>query len=315
MWIAGLVIWSFCFAMGFNYGHSNLVGDSLWIIVILLIALLGLMSTTIFLLNKWANPNIDYDRKTSKIKEIFCLVAYVVLVILTISGVASFITVQTKVKTEVRSKGQSRLDDLERIFGSEDKESSYKSYVDDLIPKYRNVMKSDFPDSKTLEIRIAGFKDTLMGDGKYNGLRVQFDNLKKKRRYLDNWIPWEIMEYLRQLDEESLKYSNELVTLSLNSEYVKKIGEQYDPKVDFSESLFELVKNRQVSDFNLLTIIIVLVLQIMVLFPYLSGKDWSNSGPRKHKVVSGGPVVWEKPKQTTSRYNSNNNENEEIEEV
>ena len=52
LWVVGLLVWSCCFAMGFNYGH----GDSLLVSVILLFAILAIMGIDVFFLNKWTNP-------------------------------------------------------------------------------------------------------------------------------------------------------------------------------------------------------------------------------------------------------------------
>ena len=280
LWIAGLLIWSCCFAMGFNYGH----GDSLVVSIILLLAVLAIMGISIFLLNKWANPLSGINKKTAKTKELACLCVYVLMVILTVSGFAHFIAVQTEVKTAVRPLAMNRITELRRVFGNENKEGSYMAYVQGLSNTYRNAMKANYADESTINLAVSEFEDEMMGEGGYERLKNQANKfLSNSQQSIDFWIPWTVTEYLTQLDVNTQNWINELVRMSKKNEWVKATGEKYESHIDFSVSLAEQVINPSISDFSVLAIVLIVILQILVLFPYLREKDWSQSGPQKHK--------------------------------
>ena len=165
LWVVGLLIWSCCFAMGFNYGH----GDSLLVSLILLVAVLLIMGIAIFFLNRWST----LAGKTAKTKEMACLVTYLIMALLTVSGVAHFIAVQTDVKTEVRPKALGQIQELRRVFGNDSKEGSYQSYVSELAGTYRNQMKKDYADEGTVNLAVSEFEDEMMGEGEYERLKNQ----------------------------------------------------------------------------------------------------------------------------------------------
>lgn len=280
LWIAGLLIWSCCFAMGFNYGH----GDSLVVSIILLLSVLAIMSIAIFLLNKWANPLSSINKKTAKTKELACLCVYGLMVILTVSGFAHFIAVQTEVKTAVRPLAMNRITELRRVFGNENKEGSYMAYVQDLSNTYRNAMKANYADESTINLAVSEFEDEMMGEGGYERLKNQANKfLSDCQQSIDFWIPWTVTEYLTQLDVNTESWNNELIRMSEKNDWVKTTGEKYDSHMDSSSSLAELVIHPSSSDFSLLAIVLIIILQVLVLFPYLREKDWSQSGPKKHK--------------------------------
>lgn len=280
LWIAGLLIWSCCFAMGFNYGH----GDSLVVSIILLLAVLAIMSIAIFLLNKWANPLSGINKKTAKTKELACLCVYALMVILTVSGFAHFIAVQTEVKTAVRPLALNRITEIRRVFGNENMEGSYMAYVQELSNTYRNAMKANYADESTINLAVSEFEDEMMGEGGYERLKNQANKfLSNCQQSIDFWIPWTVTEYLTQLDGNTESWMNELVRMSEKNEWVKTTGEKYESHVDFSVSLAEKVINPSTSDFSVLALVLIVILQVLVLFSYLREKDWSQSGPKKHK--------------------------------
>ena len=304
LWVVGLLIWSCCFAMGFNYGH----GDSLLVSIILLVAVFLVMGISIFFLNKWSVS----DGKTAKAKEMASLIAYLIMVLLTISGVAHFITVQTDVKTEVRPKALNQIHELRRVFGNDTKEGSYQSYVSELSATYRNEMKKDYADEGTVNLAVSEFEDEMMGEGEYERLKNQSQRfLSDCEQSVELWIPWTVTEYLAQLDKNLEEWPTALVRLSSKNNWVKTTGESYNPHLDVTNKLAEQVSNPSISDFSLLAIIIIIVLQVIILFSYLRGKDWSQSGPIRHKEVSGGPIVYKGAR----KHPSENHQDEIIEEV
>ena len=302
LWITGLLIWSCCFAMGFNYGH----GDSLLVSIIFLLAVLAIMSIDIFLLNKWTDPDSCANKKTAKTKEIACLVTYAVMVLLTVNGFAHFVAVQTEVKSEVRPKALERIHELRRMFGGDNKEGSYQSYVTEMSATYRNAMKKDYADEGTVNLAVSEFEDEMMGEGAYERLKNQSQKfLSDCEQSVQFWIPWTVTEYLTQLDKNTENWGKELICLSKKSEWVKATDESYNPHIDSTESLAGQVVNPSVSDYSLLAIIIIIVLQIIVLFPYLRGKDWSQSGPKKYSGKDGGPVVYGGNRKSSNTINQN----------
>lgn len=304
LWVVGLIIWSCCFAMGFNYGH----GDSLLVSLILLVAVLLIMGISIFFLNKWSVS----DGKTAKTKEMASLFAYLVMVLLTISSVAHFITIQTDVKTEIRPKAINRIHELRRVFGNESKEGSYQSYVSELSATFRNQMKKDYADEGTVNLAVSEFEDEMMGEGEYERLKNQSQRfLSDCEQAVEFWIPWTVTEYLAQLDKNTEEWPSALVRLSSKNEWVKTTGESYNPHLDDTVNLAELVSNPTISDFSLLAIIVIIVLQVIILFSYIRGKDWSQSGPIRHKEVSGGPIVYKGAR----KHSSTNHQEDIIEEV
>lgn len=306
LWVVGLLIWSCCFAMGFNYGH----GDSLLVSMILLVSVLLIMGISIFFLNKWST----LVGKTATAKEIACLVTYLIMALLTVGGVAHFIAVQTDVKTEVRPKALSRIQELRRVFGNDNKEGSYQSYVSELAGTYRNQMKKDYADEGTVDLAVSEFEDEMMGEGEYERLKdLASTFLNDCEQSVDLWIPWTVTEYLSQLDNNTVDWSSKLVALSSKNEWVKTTGDSYNPHLNADEGLADLVKSPKGSDFGVLPIIIIIILQIIILFSYLRSKDWSQSGPVKHKSKNGGPVVYDrKHKEGGKRYQDQENNIEEV---
>ena len=275
--------------MGFNYGH----GDSLVVSIILLIAVFGIMGIAIFLLNKWTNADSSFNHKTAKTKEIASLAAYIIMVLLTVNGVAHFIAVQTDVKSAVRPQALNRIQELKRIFGNDTKEGSYQSYVSELSATYRNQMKKDYADERTVNLAVSEFEDAMMGEGAYERLKNKANSfLTDCENSVDYWIPWTVTEYLINLDKNSEDWPSELIRLSEKQEWVKTTGETYKPHLEVKESLANIVINPSVSNYSLLSIIVIMVLQAIILFSYLRGKDWSQSGPKRHKEVAGGPIIY-----------------------
>lgn len=308
LWIAGLLIWSCCFAMGFNYGH----GDSLVISIILLLAVLAIMGIAVFLLNKWANPLSSVNKKNAKAKELTCLVVYAIMVILTLNGFAHFVAVQTDVKSEVRPQALSRINELRRVFGNENKEGSYISYVHELSATYRNAMKADYADESTVKLAVSEFEDEMMGEGNYERLKNQSNKfLADCQQSVEYWIPWNVTEYLTQLDLNSENWANDLIRMSERNDWVKTTGDKYIPHIDTETKLAAQVINPSISDYSILAIVLIVVLQILVLFPYLRVKDWSQSGPKVHRdnqvVVYSG-----KRKNNNLNKSSNQDDTEEI---
>lgn len=306
LWMVGLVVWSCCFALGFNYGH----GDSLVISIILLVSVLGIMGTDIFFLNRWTDPHGGENKKDASVKEMACLVVYVVMLLLTIGGVARFVTVQTEIKSKVRTEALSRIEELRAVFGNEDCEGSYQSYVTEISATYRNEMKKDYADEKTVNIAVAEFEDAMMGEGSYERLRNQAKAFLAECEYsILNWIPWNVTEYLRALDSNLSEWETELVSLSKKNDWVKATGDVYDPHLNIIAPLAPQVTDSKISNYGLLSIVLILVMQVLILFPYVKGKDWSKSGPIKHKSTTGGPVVYGR----NGRINSANRSNKSFE--
>lgn len=280
LWIVGLLAWSCCFALGFNYGH----GDSFVVSLILLIAVLGIMGVDIFLLNKYANPDLGSHRKHAATMEKVCLVVYAVMVVLTIGGVAHFVTVQTTVKSEVRPEALSRIQELRRVFGADNVEGSYQAYVADMSQTYRNAMKKNYADEGTVNVAVAEFEDEMMGQGEYELMRNQALAFLDECEYtVLNWIPWNVTEYLSELDENLDDWEEKLIDLSEKNEWVIESNEPYDPRSEATDSLASRVINSEVADFGALPIVLIVVMQILILLPYMRERDWSKSNTKKHK--------------------------------
>lgn len=289
LWVIGLLVWSSCFAMGFNYGH----GDSFLVSLILLLAVLTIMGIDLYFLNKWANPQNVSNKKNAKTKEFASLGIYIVMVLLTMGGFAHFIAVQTAVKSEVRPLALERIQELRRVFGDEDREGSYLCYVSELAVTYRDAMKKNYADEGTVNLAVSEFEDEMMGLGAYDRLNAQAHVFLNDCEYaVLYWFPWNVTEYLIQLDENTIAWTEELVELSSKNEWVRETGEIYNLHVDDVGSFADLVINSNVSDYGVLSIVLIVVLQILILFSYIRSKDWSRSGPIKHKAKSGGPVVY-----------------------
>lgn len=272
LWMVGLLAWSCCFALGFNYGH----GDSLMVSLILLLAVLGIMGVDVFLLNKYANPKQGSNNKQNFAKwEMVCLVLYAVMVVLTISGVAHFVTVQTTVKSEVRPEALSRIQELRRVFGTDNVEGSYQAYVAAMSQTYRNAMKKNYADEGTVNVAVAEFEDEMMGQGDYELMRNQALAFLDKCEYtVLNWIPWNVTEYLSELDENLSNWEAELVALSEKNEWVIESNELYNPRSEATDSLASRVIHSKVADFGALSIVLIVVMQILILLSYLRTKKW-----------------------------------------
>lgn len=282
MWVVALMIWAGCFAMGFNYGH----GDSLVVSIVLLVAVFAIMGIDIFMLNKFVDPQEMLNRDKAKIKEIACIVVYAVMVLLTMGGFAHFITVQTEVKSSVRQLAKDRIQELRTMFGKETDEGSYWAYMTELSATYRNMQKENNTSESTVNSRVAEFEDEMMGDGSFEELRSKAKAFLKECDYsVENWIPWNVVEYLTKLDANTEEWYEKLRALSDKNEWVQKTGEHYVSPVKNEEKLAPKVLTPKTSDFGLLAIVLIVVLQIMVLLTYIKTKDWSHKGPEKAKGV------------------------------
>lgn len=277
MWVVALLIWAACFAMGFNYQGASLV-----VSIVLLVAVFAIMALDIFMLNKWADPEGGTDRSKAHAKEIACFVVYVVMLVLTASGFAHFITVQTEVKSEVRPLAKERIRELRIMFGNENKDGSYWAYVTEKSETYRNMQRKNNTDVSTVNTRVAQFEDDMMGNGDFEQMRSKANSfLKECENSVDNWIPWNVVEYLGKLDENTEEWYNSLRNLSDKTDWVRETGEHYESPVKNNESLATKVLKPEVGDFGLLSIVLIVVLQIIVLLTYLKTKDWSRRGPIK----------------------------------
>lgn len=304
LWITGLLIWSSCFALGFNFGEV----DSLLMSVILFIAVFGIMGVAVFLLNKWANPEGGVNRSSAQIKERACLAAYVVMVCLTAWHFAHFVTVQTDVNSKVRPLALERIDQIQVAFGDEETTGSYLYYVDDMASTYRNQLIGQGMDNSTANSNVAQFCDAMNGFGEFQKLKDgQEGVIKSAYSSIANWIPWSVTESLQELDKNSKEWKEKLEAMSRGHEWAIKCNQFYECNIG-TERLSDKVKDASKSDFGLLSILIIVLLQIMILFPYLRGKDWSSNGPQVHTGGPGGMGILPNMKSDESSEKKNTEE-------
>lgn len=321
MWVVALLIWAGCFAMGFNYGDGN----SLVVSIVLLVVVFAVMGLDVFLLNRWVDPSKNSDRSKAHAKEIASLVVYAVMVALTVSGFARFITVQTVVKSEIRPLAKDKIAQARTMLGNEEVEGSYWAYVSEMSATYRNKQKENNTEEATVNANVARFEDDMMGDGSFSTLRE--DGLKFLRdcEYsVDNWVPWTVVENLKKLDKNAVDWYEELCRLSDKNEWVVETGEKYESPVKNKEELAAMVTKPKAGDFGILAVVLILLIQIIVLLPYAMKKDWTRKGPAKSKGIP----VWSnqgrdklddddsrhKPSPIISekRNNSNNNNDDNV---
>ncbi|MCC8118181.1 MAG: hypothetical protein LIP09_05445 [Bacteroidales bacterium] len=294
LWIVGLLAWTICFALGFNYGHS----DSLMVSIILMVAVLAIMGIDIFLLNKWADSEAGGNKKTAKAKELACLAVFIVTILLTVNGVAHFITMQGTVKSQVRPEALTRIQELKQMFGNEDTQRSYLHYVSEMGETYNNAIKKNYADQGTIDVMMGKFNDEMRGYGEYDRLKKTASSFLYNCEYsVLNWFPWDVIEYLDQLDTNTQEWIGSLETLSMNSEWVQENNEPYNPHINASTNFKQQLANVNLSNYGPVSILIIILLLIMMLLQYVSVKDWSRSGPRRYKPTKGsgprnGPMVY-----------------------
>ena len=277
-----LLAWTAAFVLGFNYRF-----DSIPVACLLGIFLAALVVLVIYFLMRWSNPSLNDNVAKAKNREIACISAYALLFALTVTDVAHFVTVQTDVKAQIKPVAEKRIAELERIFSSDpETEGSYLNYVEQKSVLYRTELKGVYYDnSHTLDVKCQAFKDDLMGDGRFAELQYDVEALLGKCRYsVYYWVPWTISGYLDRLDSDLESWESEVVELSMKHIWIREKNEPFVPNsLADGSRLADEIRNPSMSRFGVLTILLVVVLQFFILLPYIAGRNWSASGPKRYK--------------------------------
>lgn len=302
MWVLGLIAWSICFVFGFmnSYGETS----SLILSIALALAVLLIMGFVIFNLNKWA----EGKGRASGTKELVSLLVYVIVsVATTVTGVAYFITFQTKVKDNVQKEAITRIKKVKNMFGFGDTDAnSYESYINTMANKYEKslsleVADGKYLDSKEKERRIAKFREELTGESKYHDMLENevglFHNAEEV--YKDgwlyacetailNWFPWNVKQYVIDLETKSTQWRETLTNLSQQPAWMKnKTSERYeidlDGETDEDINLETMIKSKDINNYGIVSVLLIVVMQFLMLFPYLRTKDWSRRGPQRYR--------------------------------
>ena len=294
MWILGLIAWSVCFALGFNYGNSS----SFLITILVFIAVLVVMATDLIILHRQNDPAVVINREKARLKEIASLVVYVAMVAVTITGVARFVTVQNDIKSEVSQLAKTSIDEIYEMFTEEEGATgSYNNYVYTMATRYRASLAMTYSDAGTLDMKEADFVDRMKDYGGYRPIGI--DDLIDDYDYtVLNWLPWDIAETLGELDKRPSEWAASLTELSedvLAELWPAAIQDAYQPKITvYGPSLQSRLTQYDQSNFGLLSIILIVVIQLMIIIPYVWQKDWSLSGPKKYTgKPNKGPAVLE----------------------
>lgn len=290
LWILGLVAWTVCFALGFNYGNSS----SFLVSVLVFVAVLGIMATDLIILHKQIDPDSVNDKSKARVKEIASLVVYFAMVGVTVLGVARYVTIQSQVKPEITKLATQTINELYVMFTAEENcAGSYLTYVDEMADRYREYKKRGYPNEGTLKQDVADFVDQMRQKGNYRPMGYDDYDLSYK---ILNWLPWNIAETLLELDTNPQKWAQSLTDLSesvLAEKWPEAVGDKYVPTVTVhNPSLYSRLTNYSQSNFGVLSIVLIVILQLMILIPYVWQKDWSMSGPVEYKSRTGrGPKV------------------------
>ncbi|MBR5211005.1 MAG: hypothetical protein IKV91_00355 [Bacteroidales bacterium] len=293
LWILGLVAWTVCFALGFNYGENS---SSFLVSVLVFVAVLGVMATDLIILHNQIDPDSVNDKSKARVKEIASLIVYFAMVGVTVVGVARFVTIQTQVKSEIAPLAKLAIDEVHAMFTIEENSTnSYLTYVDEMAERYRAYKAKGYHDKGTLDTYTADFIDQMKQNGLYRPIGID-DKIAEYDYRVLNWLPWNIAETLVELDTNPQKWAKSLTDLSesvLAEEWPEAVGDKYVPTVTVHyPSLYSRLTNYSQSNFGVLSIVLIVILQLMILIPYVWQKDWSVSGPVEYKSRTGrGPKV------------------------
>ena len=291
LWIVGILVWAACFALGFNYKY----GDSITTTVILFVALLGIMGTDIFLLNRFVSPNSGVNRKNARTKEIVCLAVYVIMMVLSLGSVAHYIHVESNVKSNVRQEARNRINDIRRVFADSETSGSYLYHVEEYKGKYEDRLDNEGVKQITKETKLSTFNKDMLGDVLYDETKSGITTiLDECESHVNNWVPWNINEYLTTLDNEYIisledDKDNNVEKLVERSQEVlsKTFDDNYDESYRYNPNLTKdkllAPELRGETSYGLLSVVVIVLIQLLVLIPYVREKDWSRSGPKQHK--------------------------------
>lgn len=278
--VLGLLVWCACFALGYNYKE----GGALMMSLMLGLALLVAMGLFLYLMNRWGNPTSGEHKANARSYEIICGVLYAVMVALSVTGVARFITVQSRVQNEVRPLAEERINELETVFGDESVAGSYRSYVEarketyavEVAAKYAGIDEEG--KQQNVELEVSRLEDELTKNGTFDDTKANVDDFLAHCKYsVMHWVPWTITRYLADLDANLPVWETEVVKMSTDCKYTTL--EAYSIESVAKDSLLDMVKNPKGGVFSALAIIVMLSLQIAILLFYFAGKDWSRQGP------------------------------------
>lgn len=284
LWILsciGLLCWCACFTFGYSYSEGGALNMS----IILGVALLVAMGLAFWLMVRWSHPKSEDHKANAKNKEIAYSAVYLILSALSISGVAKFVTVQSTVKDKVRTIALQRMDELETIFGDENTPGSYLAYVEEkaatlaisVAARYTGTDESGKNDN--VRVAVATFKDRMTKDGQFENLQNTVNNFLDHCRYsFNHWIPWTVTRYLNELDEKLPSWEEEVMQMSTASPWTENEPYKVDT-VSKGNKLINMVKNPEGGIFTGLAILLIIVLQVIILLSYLTGRDWNKGGP------------------------------------
>lgn len=306
----GLLLWFACFTLGYNFQE----GGALTMSILLGVFILVVMTLLIYLLKRWSHPTGSDHKANALSKEIVCVVIYLVVVVLTASGVAQFITVESSVRSEVTPLARNRMQAIDRVFGDSNVSGSYLAYVEEKSGTLEEKEKAQYAHQglsseqidKNVAVKVDVFESNVIGE-KYDHLAGQAKSLLDKAgTAIGYWNPFTVCENLAKLDNEPAKWAEELKELSTQDEWTKNEPYEASFGVSSEDNLLNWVQDPIGGVFSGMAILLIIVMQIMIILTYFVNRDWEISGPRKPKNSD---VTFRTLKQNNVDRQNSNNEN------
>lgn len=292
----GLTLWT----AGVFLGLYFFSGGSLGLSIPVALATGGLMALFMWFVRRYTRFSaISYRKKDSDRYRWLYLGLYVLMTVGSVWFVMHAVAVTTTIKSDYRD---ATIKDLAGLYNLVDKrapDGSYQEYVGEQVRRYRQG--NGHKDSSTLDFECSQLEQILTKTSGFNTLQKEIEQYWSEADYtVKNWDLWYLPSTVKTFHDSypGWKKSLEECSNAGNSGIYTTLHTPYKVKFTPETDLYYSFSSVSGADFNVWSILVVILLQILILGAWLAmlqGGQVRAEGVSKATIDRGGPSVWEAP--------------------
>ena len=295
--IIGLLLWAIGFFFGFNYIQKGALMVSIPVAFFVFL----LMGFMIFLMKRNSDPQGVDNYRLAKNTERAAIVIYTIVSLCTAIFLGHFVNVTMNEKTVVQDKVSKELGELERIFDMPEidesaeasaqmedialydpMEGSYLKWVNDQADNYQIELSSLNQDSSTVDVRVQSLTDSLLVQSGFWSLQHEVNRFLDNCYYaVDNWNWLTVSEKVSMLESNKEEWENKVEECARFCKYTQNEGYKCNSKEHYSDIAAPLT-SLSAKDLSISAILLIIVLQVMILLSYITGRPKTGKDPLKY---------------------------------
>ena len=289
--LGGIILMGLTVFLGLNYSYGPVYAVPTALVII--IAAYG----AVYILVKLKKSETNQAQKQT-IELLLLIFGYGAIVLISGLFILHFLTVETKLKSEIKRIATNSIEEFDVI------SNDYNTFVNRSLESLEIKIDAAYKDKKSNtnsklweEMNLSGdVKDlnlTKLIETEQNSLKVKieepFEDIhddaiqfqKQTKAAVDKWDYFSIVEKLKIIDEKKNEFIIRLTTLSNKQTHDKDIIFSPDARTTVQEKV-EQLENWYVFSTNTawgISIIAILIINGLILFPYLFSKRSGRRGP------------------------------------